>query len=108
MPPRRGAHNALFVLRIGITILAALGGAVAYLGLLDLGLNPIVAALLALGFALLSRQAASSLILDALVRRAASSLILDALVRRARSARTGSHGPGAATAAPDRGNLDRP
>ena len=67
--PRR-PRSPLVVVRIGVMLLASLGGASAYLGLLNLSVTPILAALLALGFALLARQAATSLVLDALVRRA--------------------------------------
>jgi hypothetical protein len=64
------ARTMLLALRIGITVFAAVGGAVLYFGLTELGTNEILATLLGLGFALLSRQAASSLVVDALVRRA--------------------------------------
>jgi hypothetical protein len=70
---RKTAHTTLLALRVGITLLASLGGAVLYLGLVDSGMNGTLAVLLGLGFALLSRQAASSLLVDALVRRARQS-----------------------------------
>lgn len=63
-------RKALIALRIGITLLASLGGVAVYLALSGSGFAPALAVLLGLAFALLARQAASSLVLDALVRRA--------------------------------------
>jgi hypothetical protein len=63
-------RNAFMALQMGATLFATAGGLVFYLILTSVHVNNILALLLGLGFALLARQAATSLLLEWLLARA--------------------------------------